>query len=112
MREIESLMREMKKAQKARKLQYKYDRIQRIVSSEKYLIEVFFHPQTAKRLGANADFCEIYGMKNVQSLFDLRMKHNGGIKTVRVYANGKPFRTINFKGNEIETVEYKPIFLF
>lgn len=112
MREIEILMREMRKSQKAQKLQYQYNRIQKILSSEKYMIEVFFYPTAAKRLGTNVDFCEIYGMKNVQNLFNLRMKHNGGIKTVKVYANGKSFRTINFSGNETETVNYKPVFLF
>lgn len=112
MTEIESLMRVIERRQKAQRAEYKYNRVQKILSSETYLIEVFFHPTAAKRLGMLADFCEVHGMKNVQNLFNLRTRNNGGIKTLKVYANGKSFRTINFSGNEIETVEYKPIFLF
>ena len=112
MKEFESLMRSMRNQRKQQKLENRYNRIQKILSSEQYLVEVFFHPQTAKRLEMNADFCEVHGIETVKNLFNLRCKHNGGISKLKVYANGKCFRTINFSGNEIETKNFQSVNLF
>ena len=112
MKDIESMIREMREYNRFQKAEHKYNRVQKILSSEKYLIEVFFHPQAAKQLGTSVDYCEVHGMKNVQNLFNLRVNNNGGIKTIRVYANGKPFKTINFSGNYIDSLRYKEISLF
>lgn len=112
MREFESLMKSMRNQRKQQQLENRYNRIQKILSSELYLVEVFFHPQAAKRLELKADFCEVYGIETVKNLFNLRCKHNGGISKLKVYANGKCFRTINFSGNEIETKQYSTVNLF
>ena len=112
MKEFESLMRSLRNQRKQQQFENRMNRIQRILSSEQYMVEVFFHPQTAKRLEMKADFCEVYGIETVRNLFDLRCKHNAGISKLKVYANGKCFRTINFSGNEIETKQYSTVNLF
>jgi len=76
-----------------------------------YSFSIIYHPQQKNILGV-VDSFQIEGGDNAQFVLDLKTKYNVGISQIRISKNGKRIRTINLKGNEVKSLNFKSIRLF
>jgi hypothetical protein len=109
---LEELVSEMRRAQRIQKqesFEHRIEIVENLKKAEIYEMEISFHPQAAKNIGFSVDLFEVYGFKNLEMLFQLKHHENAGISAIRIYSNGKKFRHISYKHNQIDTVAVNEI---
>lgn len=78
--------------------------------NSQYTFSLIYHPNQKNLLGS-VDTFSIEGGINAQKVLNLKMMYNVGISQIRISRNGKRIKTINLKGNEQKSLNFKNISL-